>query len=70
MSSKLAEWKFNSLKMRMEVNLQKKIAMETENQNYSGTQRLYALRDLESAANPVSLQVLIATNLVVLRLLS
>lgn len=40
--------------MRMEVNLQKKIVIETE------TQRLYTLRGLESAANPVSLQVLIA----------
>lgn len=42
----------------MEVNLQKKIAVEIENQNYSRTQRLYTLRDLESAVNPISLQVL------------
>lgn len=44
--------------MRIEVNLQKKIAIETENQNYSGAQRLHTWRDLVSAANPLFLQVL------------
>lgn len=46
--------------MRIEVNLEKKIATETENQNYSGAQRLQALRDQVSAANPLSLQALTA----------
>lgn len=42
----------------MEVRLQKKIAIETETQNYSETQRLHTGRNLVSAANPLSLQVL------------
>lgn len=46
--------------MRIEVNLQKKIAVETENQNCSGTQRSHTLRDLVSTANPLSLQELTA----------
>lgn len=45
--------------MRIEVNLQKKIAIETENQTIQ-EHRLHTWRDLVSAADPLSLQVLTA----------